>query len=249
MAPADAYVVNGEQDSDGNPADVLELDIYENTCYRSVSQVNNVDLKLKTGSIPNKAQPDLQKRWDNLLVKLVDSSLGKRSIDSFRFHSNESLPSVCLDEISCFAIPYLDPEAQKILAEVQSLPHTGLEPRARTPKICLPNNQSNRLRARNYPSVSVLSATKDFYRVAKSGVKAGVCASLPLILGNRVPGIDYVVEHVTELQTPAQYANMMLQGKLPAGDDAASAGYDWSSIFKAGGFFQQASSLCNISTA
>lgn len=109
-----------------------------------------------------------------------------------------------------FAIPDLDPEVQKILVEVQNLSYTRLEPRARILKICLPNNQSNRLRARDYPSVLVLSATKDFYRVAKSRIKVGIYASLPLILGNCVPGINYVVKYVTELQIPAQYANMML---------------------------------------
>ena len=100
--------------------------------------------------------------------------------------------------------------------------------------------------SKGYPSVGVLSATKQLYRVAESAAKYGICSGLSLIPGGRVPGTNYVVEHVTELQTPAQYANSMLKGLLPAGDKAASAAYNWYSIFGPGGIFQQPFSQSGI---
>ncbi|MCJ1270850.1 hypothetical protein MMC22_010747 [Lobaria immixta] len=230
VAPDDTYVLSGEQDDDGNPADVIELYMYENECF----------------AIPNLADPSLKKRWDKLLVEVLDGSVEKRSSDLYQPRWNNSVPSICLVDETCYHLPNLDTETQIFLEELRNMPHARIEPRVRTPKICLPNNQKNNMRAKSYPSVSVLGATKDFYRVAKSGVKTGVCAALPLILGKRVPGVDYVVEHVTELQTPAQYANSMLAGKLPAGDAAGTAGYDWKSIFQSGGFWQKTFSSSGI---
>ena len=142
----------------------------------------------------------------------------------------------------------LDHETQSILETIRNASFAELVPRAaaRTPKICLPGNARNTMRAKSYPSVGTLSATKTLYRVTKSLTKDGVCAGLELLQGGRVPGINYVVEHVTELQTPAQYANFMLKGLLPAGDKAASASYNWVSIFGNGGIFQQTFSKSGI---
>ena len=36
VAPDDTYVLSGEQDDDGNPADVIELYMYENECFALV---------------------------------------------------------------------------------------------------------------------------------------------------------------------------------------------------------------------
>lgn len=176
----------------------------------------------------------------------MDGSIEKRSSDVYQPQWNSSVPSICLADETCYHLPSLDTETQIFLEELRNMPHARIEPRVRTPKICLPNNQRNNMRAKSYPSVGVLGATKDFYRVAKSGVKTGVCSALPLILGKRVAGVDYVVEHVTELQTPAQFANSMLAGKLPAGDAAQTAGYNWASIFQSGGFWQKTFSASGI---
>lgn len=197
-------------------------------------------------SIPNLGDPSVKKRWDDLFVKVMDGSIEKRSSDVYHPQWNSSVPSICLADETCYHLPSLDTETQIFLEELRNMPHARIEPRVRTPKICLPNNKKNNMRAKSYPSVGVLGATKDFYRVAKSGVRTGVCQALPLILGKRVAGIDYVVEHVTELQTPAQFANSMLAGKLPAGDAAKTAGYDWASIFQSGGFWQKTFSASGI---
>lgn len=215
-------------------------------CVSTLSIFLSRDSQLTLPSIPNLADPSLKKRWDKLLVEVLDGSVEKRSSDLYQPRWNNSVPSICLVDETCYHLPNLDTETQIFLEELRNMPHARIEPRVRTPKICLPNNQKNNMRAKSYPSVGVLGATKDFYRVAKSGVKTGVCAALPLILGKRVPGVDYVVEHVTELQTPAQYANSMLAGKLPAGDAAGTAGYDWKSIFQSGGFWQKTFSSSGI---
>lgn len=203
-------------------------------------------LRLTLISIPNIADPSLKKRWDELLVKLTSGSIEKRSSDMYQPQWNSSFPLLCLVNETCYHLPHLDVETQIFLEELRNIPHARIEPRVRTPKICLPNNQKNNMRAKSYPSVGVLGATKDFYRVAKAGAKVGVCSALPLILGKRVPGVDYAVEHVTELQTPAQFANSMLAGKLPAGDAAQTAGYNWASIFGSGGFWQMGFSASGI---
>lgn len=101
--------------------------------------------------------------------------------------------------------------------------------------------------AKSYPPVGVLGATRDFYRVAKSGVKQGACQALPLLIGKRVTSEKYVVEHATELQTPAKFANSMLSGVLPGGDKAFSASYNWESIFGSKGYFQQSWSKLGVS--
>ena len=158
------------------------------------------------------------------------------------------MPVVCLTEDSCYHLESLDLESQRLLAEIRFAPISEILPRgkARTPKICLPNGQSNNLKSKSYPSVGTLSASKTFYRVAKGAAKQGLCATLPLLAGNRVAAIDYVVEHVTELQTPAQFANNMIKGVLSSSAKAASAGYNWASIFGSGGIFQQSFSKSGI---
>ena len=225
VAPNDAYVLSDANDLDGNPADLLELYWYEDDCF----------------AVPNTADPSVHKRWTDMIARFADTRLVKRWDPMTR--TDPSLPSVCLNEANCWSIPDTqDSGFQQLLAEVQEFRnHTEavLVPRARTPKFCLPNGKKNSFTAKNYPSVSTLSGSRQFFRVVKTGVKAGVCASLPLVLGARAVGDDYVVEHVTELQTPAQYANAMLKNILSSGAKPSASGYNWVDVFGPNGYFYQ----------
>ena len=202
-------------------------------------------------SVPNKAEPDLRKRFDNLISTLVGNSIPRRSHGFFDDGMNATSAKVCLEDDNCYPLPNLDIQTQRLLEEIRQAPSTELVRRgsARQPKICgLSGGKTNSMRAKTYPSVGVLGATKDFFRVAKSGAQKGACQALPLILGSkRIAGENYVVEHATELQTPAKFANSMLKGILPGGDKAFSAGYNWDSIFGPGGFLQQTFSKSGIS--
>ncbi|MCJ1366610.1 hypothetical protein MMC16_005739 [Acarospora aff. strigata] len=96
------------------------------------------------------------------------------------------------------------------------------------------------MKAQRYPSLQTLSRRpgKSFHQAEIGQAALGDCTQRPLLTTpNRNPGVMYVVEHVTELQTPAQFANFMLNGKLPSGDQAASASYDWTSVFRHDGIF------------
>lgn len=70
---------------------------------------------------------------------------------------------------------------------------------------------------------------------------AGICAGLPLIEGVRQLGINYVAEHVTELQTPVQFASAMVNAIYPDGTtpSAAITAYDWLLMFGPNGYFYQ----------
>ena len=189
----------------------------------------------------------MRKRFYDLIGDVIDVSIQKRSRHSVQ-PSNQTVPVVCLTDDSCYHLESLDSETQHLLASIRFAPVSDIIPRgkARTPKICLPGGQTNNLRSKSYPSVGTLGASKTFYRVAKSTAKQGLCATLPLLSGTRIPAIDYVVEHVTELQTPAQYANNMIKGLLSSSAKATSAGYNWASIFGSGGIFQQTFSKSGI---
>ena len=202
---------------------------------------------LTSRSVPNLAQPDMKKRFMYLIEETIGSSIQKTSKDFSTSSSANRFPSICLTEGNCHMLSNLDRETQSILDAIRNTSFTELVPRgARTPKICLPGKAQNKMRAKPYPSVGTLSAAKLLYRVTKSLTKQGVCAGLSLVLGARVPGFDYVLEHLTEVQTPAQYANFMLKGELPSGDKAASASYNWIPIFGNGGIFQQTFSKSGI---
>ncbi|GKZ86572.1 hypothetical protein AnigIFM56816_001983 [Aspergillus niger] len=117
----------------------------------------------------------------------------------------------------------------------------GLFPRARKSKICQSKKTISTFKAKNYPNVGTLAATRQFYGVVKSGAKTAICNGLPITLGKRILGTNYVVEHVTELQTPAQFATSMLSGKLPSAAAApgAASNYDWTQVFSQNGYFFQ----------
>lgn len=192
-------------------------------------------------SVPNGAEPDLRKRFVDLVNSLVSTSIQRRSSGLPHSTLNGTSAKVCTEDEECYSLPDLNFETQVLLEQIRQASTTELVRRGsvRTPKICLSGGRSNKMTAQRYPTVSVLGATKDFYRVAKSGIKQGACQALPLLTGARVASEKYVVEHATELQTPAKFANSMIKGILPAGDKAQSASYNWESIFGAGGFFQQ----------
>ena len=200
-------------------------------------------------SVPNLAQPDMKKRFMDLIEDTIGVSVQKRSRETSTSSSDNRSPSICLTEGNCYFLSNLDDETQSVLETIQNSSFAELVPRGkvRYPSVCLPGNvKFNKLESKYYPPVGTLSATKQLYRVAKSATQHGVCAGLSLFAGGRVPGTDYVVEHVTELQTPAQYANNMLEGILPAGDRATSAAYNWASIFGPGEIFQQTFSQSGI---
>ncbi|GKZ61709.1 hypothetical protein AnigIFM49718_008435 [Aspergillus niger] len=117
----------------------------------------------------------------------------------------------------------------------------GLFPRARKSKICQSKKTISTFKAKDYPNVGTLAATRQFYGVVKSGAKTAICNELPITLGKRILGTNYVVEHVTELQTPAQFATSMLSGKLPSAAAApgAASNYDWTQVFSQNGYFFQ----------
>ncbi|KAG4435727.1 hypothetical protein IFR05_008777 [Cadophora sp. M221] len=218
------YVLSGSADPDGNVADILELYWYEDDCF----------------SIPNTGDPDSMKRS-------FYSPTSQRPIAEGPGGFNDGLPKLCNERDECFKI--LDAESdldyQRLLAIITNgtvVSDESLEPRARTPKICLPNKKTNNFVAKSYPGVLPLSARgRQYYGVVKSGAKAALCNSLPLILGARQLAVKYVTEHVFELQTPAQFANSMLSKLLPSGAQApgAAANYDWTQVFGKGGYMFQ----------
>ena len=184
----------------------------------------------------------------DLIEDTMSVSVQKRSGWFSSSNGNNPSPSICLSEGNCHVLSDLDDETQSALETFRNSSLAELVPRGnpRHPSICVAGKPINSMTSKGYPSVSVLSATKQLYRVAETAAKYGICSSLSLIPGGRVPGTNYVVEHVTELQAPAQYANSMLKGLLPAGDKAASAAYNWYSIFGPGGIFQQPFSQSGI---
>lgn len=218
-------------DPDGNVADILEMYWYEDDCF----------------SIPNTGDPDSMKRS-------LYGPTSKRPFAQRVGGLNDGVPKLCNEYDECFNIldPESDLEFQRLLAIVTngSYVSESLEPRARTPKICLPNKQSNNFVAKSYPGVLPLSARgRQFYGVVKSGAKAAVCQGLPLVLGARQLAVKYVMEHVFELQTPAQFANSMISKILPSGAQApgAAANYDWTQVFGKGGYMFQTWAQLGIS--
>ena len=218
-------------DPDGNVADILEMYWYEDECY----------------SIPNTGDPDSMKRS-------VYGHTPNRPLTQPAGGRNDGVPKLCNEDDECFNI--LDPDSdldfQRLLALVtnSSQVFEPLEPRARTPKICLPNGKTNNFVAKSYPGVLPLSARgRQFYGVVKSGAKAALCQGLPLVLGARQLAVKYVTEHVFELQTPAQFANSMLSKFLPSGAQApgAAAGYDWTLVFGNSGYMFQTWAQLGIS--
>jgi chitinase len=231
VAATTDYVLSGQPDPDGNVADLLELYWYEDECY----------------PIPNTGDPDSMKRW---LPELEYGYEGKRPTAMPPGSRNDGVPKICNADNECYNVlsPEKDIGFQQLLSSALNHSHAVLEPRGRVAKICLPKGKSNSFKAKYYPGVLPLSARgRQFYGAMKTGVQTGLCAALPLVLGPRVLGEDYVTEHVMELQTPAQFANSMLKGLLPSGATAPGSGYDWTQVFGPNGYMFQTWAQLGIS--
>lgn len=225
------YIYSDELDSDGNPTDFIELYWYEDDCF----------------TLPNTGSPDVMKRWYSLYEK-VGGLTAKRSVLATQGDEDYDLPQLCEGD-DCYTVPKLHSEEfRELLWAIGNATEEdsdgifgGLFPRARKPKICQNKKTISTFKAKNYPSVGTLSATRQFYGVVKSGAKTAICNGLPITLGKRILGTNYVVEHVTELQTPAQFATSMLSGKLPSGAAApgTASNYDWTQVFSQNGYFFQ----------
>ncbi|GKZ40158.1 hypothetical protein AbraIFM66950_002704, partial [Aspergillus brasiliensis] len=234
------YVYSDELDSDDNSADFVELYWYEDDCF----------------TIPNTGNPDLMKRWYALYDKVTEGEVLKRSVESSSENEHEDSRRVCVDD-GCFNVPRSEyDDFEELLWSVGNFTQTSygevlgeVVPRgSRVAKICKNKKQISKFTAKGYSPVSVLSNSRQFFGVVKSGAKAAICNGLPIVLGKRVLGTDYVVEHVTELQTPAQFATSMLSGKLPSGAVApgAASNYDWTQVFSQSGYFFQTWSQLGI---
>jgi hypothetical protein len=189
------------------------------------------------------------KRWFSLYDKIGEGEIWKRSVAPSPGKRNEGLPKICIDE-DCFNVPKSEHrDFEELLWSVGNFTHGSyaevvgeLVPRgSRTAKICQNKKQISKFKAKGYSPVNTLANSRQFFGVVKSAAKSAICNGLPIVLGKRVLGTNYVVEHVTELQTPAQFATSMLSGKLPSGADAAGAAsnYDWTQVFSQTGYFFQ----------
>ncbi|KAJ5958894.1 glycoside hydrolase family 18 protein [Penicillium vulpinum] len=236
-----AYVYSDELDSDENSADFVELYWYEDDCF----------------TLPNTGDPDLMKRWFALYDKVGEGEIWKRSVAPPPGKRNEGFPKICIDE-DCFNVPKSEhQDFEELLWSVGNFTHGSyvevvgeVVPRAsRTAKICQNKKQISKFSAKPYSPVSILSTSRQFFGVVKSGAKSALCNGLPVVLGKRALGTNYVVEHVTELQTPAQFATSMLSGKLPSGAAApgAASNYDWTQVFSQNGYFFQTWNQLGIS--
>lgn len=204
--------------------------MYEDVCY----------------DIPNTANPDSTKRWilsgDDMPGAF--SHLAKASPPGGR---NDGYPKICNEEGECYHV--LDAENNIEFLELRSLVidaigSSALDTRARKPKICLPKGKSSNFVAKNYPGAANLGTRGISFR---SLANAASCLGSTIASGARLLYVNYVAEHVMELQTPALYANSMIKGILQSGADAPgkAEGYDWTQMFAAntGYIFQSWQSL------
>lgn len=196
------------------------------------------------------------KRWSVLYDKITEGEVLKRSVESSSENEHEDSRRICVDDGS-FNVPKSEyDDFEELLWSVGNLTQSSygevlgeVVPRgSRVAKICKNKKQISKFTAKGYSPVSVLSNSRQFFGVVKSGATAAICNGLPIVLGKRVLGTDYVVEHVTELQTPAQFATSMLSGKLPSGAVApgAASNYDWTQVFSQSGYFFQTWSQLGI---
>ncbi|OOF93374.1 hypothetical protein ASPCADRAFT_517002, partial [Aspergillus carbonarius ITEM 5010] len=157
------------------------------------------------------------KRWYSLYDSLSDISNFKRSLAPPPGKRNEGLPKICDSNDNCLSVPKSEyEEFQSFLWSVGNATQGSsgeLIPRARAPKICDSKKKTlSKFKTKSYPNVGTLSNSRQFFGVVKSAAKSAICNGLPVTLGQRVLGTNYVIEHVTELQTPAQFATSMLSG-------------------------------------
>ncbi|PYH63406.1 uncharacterized protein BO88DRAFT_439481 [Aspergillus vadensis CBS 113365] len=195
------------------------------------------------------------KRWYALYDKVTEGEGLKRSAELSSENEREDSRRICVDD-GCFNIPRSEhDDFQELLWSVGNFTQSSygdvlgeLVPRGTVAKICKNKKQISKFTAKDYNPVGVLSNSRQLFGVVKSGAKAAICNGLPIVPGKRVLGTDYIVEHVTELQTPAQFTTSMLSGKLPSGAVApgAASNYDWTQVFSQSGYFFQTWSQLGI---
>jgi hypothetical protein len=194
------------------------------------------------------AQP-VPKHWNYFLSNLTELAVSNEW-EPYYFNTSggrgsNRYPSVCLPEGQCYIAPELTYSPwREILEELQEYSPNLIQPRGpeRTYGFCTPSGSKiKNFRSSPYPDVSILSNSKKFFSAAVEATTAGICAGLPLIEGVRQLGINYVAEHVTELQTPVQFASAMVNAIYPDGTtpSAAITAYDWLLMFGPNGYFYQ----------
>lgn len=222
-------------DDDGNPADIIELYWYEDDVF----------------VVPNDASPDVMKRSTGVIEELMALSIDRRWHRDTGM-SNNTFSQVCFSQHDCFNIlePEL-PEVQRLLSEIRlTWEWTGtfkrghhddvfaLVPRARTTVVKLKGNRRTRWTASTYYNVGQLAANgRQFY--ANGGLKkTAICLKNLGAFGARQLARKYVAEHVTELQTPAMFAQSMIDNKYPDGTVPSGIGsnYDWEDVFGDNGY-------------
>ncbi|KAF2154797.1 glycoside hydrolase family 18 protein [Myriangium duriaei CBS 260.36] len=233
----DMYTLSNEFDDDGNPADVVELYWYENEIF----------------VVPNNESPDEHtntKRSAHIMEELQQMRLSRGWDQHNPIDADTTLPQVC-SEGYCFYIPDADlVDVQHILDEVQSTwnstrvlrnPYAeesirveDIIERGRSSLVKLPRNKRVRFAAATYNTVAELAGKgRQFWASAAAKTAVNICLNNKAAFQGRQLGRKYVTEHVTELQTPAQFAQSMVDGKYP--DQSAvtgvSANYDWTQVF------------------
>ncbi|XWW92081.1 hypothetical protein V2A60_000003 [Cordyceps javanica] len=233
-------------DEDGNPADIIELYVYEDEIF----------------TVPNNASPDSKKRE----LSIIEEILVIRRERRWDHHSNATNPGlkeICDAANSCFKIvePEL-PEVQRLLRQIyESWESIGVEraipdgddefaltltARGRVRQVRFKDRKRNKVvtwRASTYYQVAAL-AGRGLKFFANGGAKKTAQTALCLVnaasFGARQLGRAYVSEHVTELQVPAMFAQSMLDFKYP--DQSSITGvpssYDWLTVFGDTGYMK-----------
>lgn len=232
----DQYNLSHEYDDDGNPADLIEFYWYENEIF----------------VVPNNESPDQwtnTKRSTDILDELNRIRLLRGWEGLYMTEANNTLPQVCTDA-DCFYIPEVgldDVHVQVLLDEVRATwssttvlqnPYADkgqldLLERSRSALVRLPKNKRVKFAASTYKSVAELAgAGRKFWAGAHAGTP-NICLKNAAAFAGRQLARAYVAEHVTELQTPAQFAQSMVDNKYPdlSAVSGVSANYDWTQVF------------------
>lgn len=160
--------------------------MYEDVCY----------------DIPNNADPDVTKRW---------IMTGNDTLGSFSHLANASPaggrsyghPKVCDEEGECYLVLDAENDIEFIRLRslvLESIGSSHLDTRGRKSQICLPNGRKSNFEAKNYPGVAKLGARGIQLRSLSN---AASCLGSGITSGTRLQYVNYVAEHVMELQTPS----------------------------------------------
>lgn len=251
----DMYVLSNEYDDDENPADLIELYWYENEIF----------------TVPNNEDPSTwtnTKRSTGIMAELQQMRLARGWDGHYAADANTTLPQVC-NAIDCFYVPASDvAEVEDLLAEIRGSwdlqtvrhnPYAGIEDqwhsiiekRTRSSVVRLPKNRRVRFVAATYNTVAELSGMGRQFWAGAAANTINICLTNKAAFQGRQVGRKYVTEHVTELQTPAQFAQSMIDGKYPdlSPVSGISSGYDWTQVFDNGGYMTMLSTFTASHTA